>query len=36
MLQSIWTNIVAGMGGFHTEQPCEVVGGGRADVCVRF
>ena len=35
-VQSIPTNIVAGMGGFRTEQYFEAVGGERQDVQVRF
>jgi LemA protein len=35
-VQSIPTNIIAGMGGFHTEQYFEAVGGERQDVNVRF
>jgi LemA protein len=35
-VQSIPTNLVAGMGGFRTEQYFEAVGGERQDVNVRF
>jgi LemA protein len=35
-VQSIPTNIIAGMGGFHAEQYFEAVGGERQDVSVRF